>query len=56
MNVELTKSQIRKIVMTELINRIPNEPNEINFALKYVLSKEFRVGNASYCDWEIKKK
>lgn len=56
MQLELTKSQIRKIVMDELIDKLENEDSELNFAIKYTLQKVYRLGHTGNSQWELKKK
>jgi len=56
MQVELTKSQIRKIVMHELIDKLESEDSELNFAIKYTLQKVYRLGHTDNSQWELKKK
>ena len=56
MQVELTKSQIRKIVINELIDKLENEDSELNFAIKYTLQKAYRLGHTGNSQWELKKK
>lgn len=58
MNIELTKSQIRKIVISALLEKLENKDSELNFAIKYALCKVYRFGGdpSNYSQWELKKK
>jgi hypothetical protein len=58
MNIELTKSQIRKIVIGALLENLEDKDSELNFAIKYALCKAYRFGGdpSSYTRWEFKKK
>ena len=55
MNIELTKSQIRKIVIGALLENLEDKDSELNFAIKYALCKAYRFGGdpSSYTRWEF---
>jgi 3'-phosphoadenosine 5'-phosphosulfate sulfotransferase len=56
MQIELTKSQIRKIVINELMDKLENKDSELNFAIKYTLQKVYRLGHTETSQWELKKR
>lgn len=57
MQIELTNSQIRKIVIDALLDKLENEDSELNFAIKYTLCKVYRFGGVpTHSQWEFKKK
>ena len=58
MNIELTKGQIRKVVVNALLEKLENKDSELNFAIKYALCKAYRFGGdpSQYSQWEIKNK
>lgn len=58
MIVQLTKSQIRRLVIDALVDRLEDKDSELNFAIKYVLCKAFRFGGdpTPYSQWELRNK
>lgn len=58
MQIELTNSQIRKIVINALLDKLENKDSELNFAIKYTLCKVYRFGGdpSQHSQWGLKKK
>ena len=57
MNIQLTESQVRQVALDSLIGHLTNKDDELNYAVRYVLNKAYRVGgNPKNENWEIKRK
>ena len=57
MNIQLTESQVRQVALDSLIGHLTTRDDELNYAVRYVLNKAYRVGrNPKHENWEIKRK
>ena len=57
MNIHLTEGQVRQVALDSLIGHLKNKDDELNYAVRYVLNKCYRVGgNLKHENWEIKRK